>query len=78
MLNSILSETRKAVTVLERIEAFDDLVTDIHVSNEVEDTKFHYDSFGNTIKHETSTDFDDSSSLYDDCESDDEFSGKRT
>lgn len=70
MLSSKTSETVKSVAV-------EDLISEINISNDdIDNTKLNYDSFGNTINLETSSDFDSCSSIYDDCESDDEFSGK--
>ena len=72
MLSSTASETGKCTF----IETVEDLISGIHISNDdIDNKKLNYDSFGNTINLETSTDFDCNSSLYDDCESDDEFSG---
>ena len=72
MLSSTASETGKCTF----IETVEDLISGIHISNDdIDNKKLNYDSFGNTINLETSTDFDGgNSSLYDDCESDDEFS----
>lgn len=71
MLSSTTSEIEKS-TFLETVE---DLISGIHISNnENDNTKLKYDSFGNTINLETSTDFDGS---FDGCESDDEFSGTK-
>jgi hypothetical protein len=74
MLSSAASETGKSG--FERLEVVEDLISKVHTSNnEIDNMKMNYDSFGNTINLETSNDFNGSSSLYDGCESDDEFSG---
>lgn len=74
MLSSSASEIGKSAF----IETVEDLISEIHISNNgIDNAKFNYDSFGNTINLETSTNFDGSSSLYNDCESDDEFSGTK-
>lgn len=74
MLSSTTSETGKLN--FERLEIVEDLISEIHITNDedIDNKKLNYDSFGNTINLESSSDFD-TSSFYDDCESDDEFSG---
>lgn len=69
------TETGKVVSILERLDISEDLITDSHDVNSSDTFGSKYDSFGNTINIETSADYDESSSLYDDCESDDEYSG---
>lgn len=69
------TDTGKVVSILERLEISEDLVTDNHEVDSADKIGSRYDSFGNTIHLDTSADFDESSSLYDDCESDTDYSG---